>query len=116
MPPRSAKHWSRSLRKWTSCDWLAPQFVDIPAKKEVVLPKAPATWNWEKETGPLQAYVLFFAPGSKDSSEMRALVGAMQSANDSAVAKMQANKLRELIGRAKIDKVAAERLANRRQK
>jgi hypothetical protein len=89
----------------------APQFVDVPAKKEIVLPKAPAAWNWEKETGSLQAYVLFFAPGSRDSSEMRALIGAMQSTSDSAVAKMQANKLRELIGRAKIDRVAAERVA-----
>ena len=89
----------------------APQFVNVPAKKEVVLPKAPATWSWEKETGSLQAYVLFFAPGSKESSEIRTLVGAMQSTNDSAVTRMQANKLRELIGRAKFDKVAAERVA-----
>lgn len=95
----------QALTRW------APQFVDVPAKKEIVLPKAPATWSWEKETGSLQAYVFFFAPGSKDSAEIRALVGAMQSTNDGAVAKMQANKLRELIGRAKIDRVAAERVA-----
>ena len=89
----------------------APQFVDLSARKEVLLPKAPAVWNWEKATGPLEVYVLFFAPDSKDSAELRALVSAMQKMNDSAVTKLQANKLRELIGRAKIDKAAAERAA-----
>src|SRR5688572_12636461 len=89
----------------------APQFVDVSARKEVLLPKAPAVWNWEKETGPIEAYVLFFAPGSKNSAELRALVGAMQKMNDSGVTKLQTNKLRELIGRAKIDKAAAERTA-----
>jgi hypothetical protein len=89
----------------------APQFVEVPAKKEVVLPKAPAVWNWEKDTGPLEAYVLFFSPGSKDNAELRSLVGAMQNTNDSAITKLQTNKLRELIGRAKIDKAAAERAA-----
>jgi hypothetical protein len=88
-----------------------PQFVDVAARKEVLLPKSPAVWNWEKATGPLEAYVLFFAPGSKDSAEIRALVGAMQKTSDSAVTKLQTNKLRELIGRAKIDKAAAERAA-----
>jgi hypothetical protein len=88
-----------------------PQFVDVPARKEVLLPKAPAAWNWEKDTSPLEAYVLFLAPGSKDSIELRALVDAMQKTSDSAVTKLQTNKLRELIGRAKIDKVAAERAA-----
>lgn len=86
-----------------------PQFVDVSARKEVLLPKAPAVWNWEKPTGPLEAYVLFFAPGSKESAEIRALVGAMQKTSDSAITKLQTNKLRELIGRAKIDKAAAER-------
>lgn len=89
----------------------APQFVELSARKEVLLPKAPAVWNWENDTGPLEAYVLFFAPGSKDSAELRALVGAMQKMNDSAVTKLQTNKLRELIGRAKIDRAAAERAA-----
>jgi hypothetical protein len=89
----------------------APQFVDVSARKEVLLPKAPAMWNWEKATGPLEAYVLFFAPGSNDGAELRALVGAMQKMNDSGVTKLQTNKLRELIGRAKIDRAAAERAA-----
>lgn len=88
---------------------LPPQFVEVPVRNEVRLPKAPATWNWEKESGAIQVYVLFFAPGSKDGAELRALVGAMQSTKDSGVAKLQANKLRELIGRAKVDKAAAER-------
>lgn len=91
----------------------APQFVDLSPRKEVLLPKAPAVWNWEKASGPLEAYVLFFAPGSKDSAEIRALVAAMQKMNDSEVTKLQTNKLRELIGRAKIDKAAAERAAPR---
>ena len=91
----------------------APQFVDLSPRKEVLLPKAPAVWNWEKATGPLEAYVLFFAPGSKDSAELRALVGAMQKTSDSAVTKLQTNKLRELIGRAKIDRATAERAAPR---
>ena len=89
----------------------SPQFVDVSTRKEVLLPKAPAGWNWEKATGPLEAYVLFFAPGSKDSAELRGLVGAMQNTNDSAVTKLQTNKLRELIGRAKIDKAIAARAA-----
>jgi hypothetical protein len=88
-----------------------PQFVEVAAGKEVLLPKAPAVWNWEKTTGPLEAYVLFFAPDSRESAELRALVGAMQSASDSAVAKLQTNKLRELIGRAKIDRASASRAA-----
>ena len=87
----------------------APQFVDVSARKEVLLPRSPAVWNWEKPTGPLEAYVLFFAPGSKDGAELRALVGAMQKTSDSAVTKAQTNKLRELIGRAKIDKATAQR-------
>jgi hypothetical protein len=86
-----------------------PQFVDLSPRKEMLLPKTPAVWNWEKPTGPLEVYVLFFAPGSKDGAELRALVGAMQKTSDSAVTKAQTNKLRELIGRAKIDKAAAER-------
>jgi hypothetical protein len=89
----------------------APQFVELSARKEVLLPKAPIVWNWEKDTGALEAYVLFFAPGSKDGADLRALVGAMQKMNDSDVTKLQTNKLRELIGRAKIDKAAAERAA-----
>lgn len=88
-----------------------PQFVDVSARKEVLLPRAPTVWNWEKGTGPLEAYVLFFAPGSREAAELRALVGAMQKMSDSAVTKLQTNKLRELIGRAKIDKMAAERAA-----
>jgi hypothetical protein len=88
-----------------------PQFVELSARKEMLLPKAPAVWNWDKATGPLEAYVLFFAPGSKDSAELRALVGAMRNTSDSAVTKLQTSKLREFIGRAKIDKAAAERAA-----
>ena len=88
-----------------------PQFVAVPAEKEVLLPKAPAAWKWEKGEGAIEVYVLFFAPGSKDSAEIRALVSAMQGSKSAEVAKLQTNKLLELIGRAKVDKVAAEHAA-----
>jgi hypothetical protein len=86
-----------------------PQFVSVPARNEVLLPKPPAAWNWEKDAGPLEVDVLFFAPGSKDSAEIRSLVTAMQNMKGEAIAKMQTNKLRELIGGAKFDKAAAQR-------
>jgi hypothetical protein len=86
-----------------------PQFVDVAARNEVLLPRAPVSWTWEKDTGPIEAYVLFFAAGSKDSGEIRALVNAMQGTRDEAVLRLQGNKLRELIGRANVDKAAAQR-------
>lgn len=89
----------------------APQFVAVPAQSEVLLPKAPAAWKWEKGEGPIEVYVLFFAPGSKDSTEIKALVSAMQASRSAEVAKLQTNKLLELIGRAKVDKFAAEHAA-----
>ena len=81
-----------------------PQFVTVPAKTEMTLPKAPGTWNWEQDTGAIQGYVLFLAPGSKETAEIRSLVAAMQGAKDDAVMKMQAGKLRELIGRANMER------------
>jgi hypothetical protein len=86
-----------------------PQFVDVTARNEVLLPRAPVSWTWEKDTGPFEASVLFLAPGSKDGGEIRALVNAMQGTRDEAVLRLQGNKLRELIGRAKVDKAAAQR-------
>jgi hypothetical protein len=84
-----------------------PQFVQIAEQREVVVPKAPVAWSWEKETGPIELYVLVFAPGSKDGVELKTLVSAMQNLRSDAKAKLQTNKLRELIGRAKFDKARA---------
>jgi hypothetical protein len=86
-----------------------PQFVDLTAGAEVLLPKAPVSWSWEKDIGPIEIYVLFFASGSKEGGEIRGLVAAMQNSKDDGVAKLQGNKLRQLVGRAYVDKAAAQR-------
>jgi hypothetical protein len=86
--------------------WL-PQFVQIAPQREVVLPKAPGAWSWEKDNGPIDFHVLVFVPGSKDGAELKTLISAMQNRQSQAVARLQENKLRELIGRAKIDKARA---------
>jgi hypothetical protein len=52
---------------------------------------------------------LIFTPGSKEGAELRNLVEAMQNATAQKIADLQANKLRELIGRTKIDKLASDR-------
>ena len=83
-----------------------PQFVTLSAHNEVTLPKAPATWIWERDTGPIEGYVVFFAKGSKESGELRALVATMQGASNENVLKLQTSKLRELIGRANVDRSA----------
>jgi len=83
-----------------------PQFVTLSARNEITLPKAPTTWSWEKDTGPIEGYVVFFTKGSKESAEVRALVTAMQGAADGNVLKLQTSKLRELIGRANVDRSA----------
>lgn len=88
--------------------WL-PQFVQVAERNEVLLPKAPVAWDWEKDAGPLDLHVLIFSPGSKEGAELRTLVEAMQSAKTPKVEDLQANKLRELIGRAKVDKLASDR-------
>jgi hypothetical protein len=88
-------------------DWL-PQYVDLSPGKEALVPNAPVSWNWEKDTGPLEIYVLFLAPGSKEGGEIRGLVNAMQKVNDESIRKLQAGKLRELIGRMNFDKAAAQ--------
>ena len=86
-----------------------PQFVEVATGKEMQLPKAPVSWSWQKDAGTIEVYVLFFAPGSKDSAELRTLVTAMQSPKSDAVTKLQVNKLRELIGRAEVDKGTSDR-------
>lgn len=91
-----------------ACGW-PPQFVDVAAGREMELPRGPVSWKWEKDVGTIDVYVLFFAPGSKDGAELRTLVGAMQSPKSEAVMRLQVNKLRELIGRAKVDQGASDR-------
>ena len=41
--------------------WL-PQYVDLSPGKETLLPAKPVSWSWEKDTGPLEIFVLFFPP------------------------------------------------------
>jgi hypothetical protein len=86
----------------------APQFTQVAEWNEVAIPKAPLTWNWEKDMGAIEFYVLVFAPGSKEGAELQTLVSAMQNPRSEAVLKLQTNKLHELIGRAKIDKARAQ--------
>jgi hypothetical protein len=86
-----------------------PQFVTLAARNEVTLPKAPVAWNWEKDPGPIEGYVVFFAKGSKESAEVRALVAAIQGTTDDKVLRLQTSKLRELIGRANVDRSAQSR-------
>jgi hypothetical protein len=88
--------------------WM-PQYVSLDPGRETVAPKAPAFWNWEKDTGPLEIFVLFFAPGSKKGSEIRELVNAVRKATGASIIKLQGGKLRELIASANFDKEAARR-------
>ena len=88
-----------------------PQFVEMTARKEVLLPRAPITWDWTREAGPIELHALIFAPGSKESTELRSLVAAMQKPKTEAIARVQTNKLRELMGRATMDKSRPEPVA-----
>jgi hypothetical protein len=89
-------------------NWL-PQFVQVTERTEVLLPRAPVVWDWGKDVGPLELHVLIFAPGSKQVIELKTLVEAMQNAKTPKITDLQTNKLRELIGRAKVDKPALDR-------
>lgn len=86
--------------------WM-PQYVSLDPGRETLAPKAPALWNWEKDTGPLEIFVLFFAPGSQKGGEIRELVNAMRKATGASIIKLQGSKLRELIASANFDKEAA---------
>ena len=86
--------------------WL-PQYVDLSPGREALMPKAQASWSWVNNAGPLEIFVLFFAPGSKEGREIRELVNAMQKARGARIIKFQASRLRELIGNANFDKEAA---------
>jgi hypothetical protein len=86
--------------------WL-PQYIDVSPGKEVLVPKVSVSWNWVNNAGPLEIFVLFFAPSSKEGREIRELVNAMQKARGARIIKFQASRLRELIGKANFDKEAA---------
>jgi len=86
--------------------WL-PQYVVLGPEKETLLPKAPYSWSWEQSSDPLEIFVLFFPPGSKEGSEIRQLVSSMGKARSERLLEMQAAKLRELIGKVPFDKEAA---------
>jgi hypothetical protein len=83
------------------------QYVSLSPGKESVLPMAPGSWSWEKEIGPLEIFVLFFAPGSKEGTEIRDLARSMRMARSATLIKMQTTRLRELVGNANYEKEAA---------
>jgi hypothetical protein len=87
----------------------APQFAEVAQWHEALLPKGPVTWNWANDAGPIEFHVLIFAPGSKESAGLRRLVDAMQGTPNEKMAHLQADKLRELIGRVEAGKVVAAR-------
>jgi hypothetical protein len=62
-----------------------------------------------KDAVSLEIFVLFMAPGFKNGGEIRELVNAMAKARDVNIIKLQARKLRELIGSANFDMEAARR-------
>lgn len=86
--------------------WL-PQYVDLSPGKETLLPAKPVSWSLEPDAGPLEIFVLFFSPGSKEGSEIRELVNSTRKARGARLLGMQAAKLRELIGNVHFDKEAA---------
>ena len=89
--------------------WL-PQYVNLNPGREALVPKAPVSWSWEKDSGFLEIFVLFFAPGSQKGGEIRELLQAMGKARGANIIKLQSSKLRELIGSANIDEGVARRV------
>jgi hypothetical protein len=81
-------------------DW-RPQFIDLPQWEEVQLPEESAPWNWSQAQGPINIYVLFLHPSSKECHELKALMSAMLNPNVSReVLDRQSLKLRELATRS----------------
>lgn len=78
-----------------------PQIAQVPEEfEEIELPKAPISWDWSAASGAFDFYVLFLAPGFKETDEITKLVTAMQASKaDDRLLGMQTTKLRELIGR-----------------
>jgi hypothetical protein len=85
-----------------------PQLSEVPGEfEEILLPKSPTKWDWTAPSVPFDFYVLFLAPDSKEITEAKKLVDAMQNPNaDARVLALQTGKLKELIGRLAADKSA----------
>jgi hypothetical protein len=89
-----------------------PQCVELPQWEEMPLPKAPVTWPYVKNDEPLELYVLFFVPDSKEIGELKKLVQAMAEPKSAErLVRMQTNKLHELIGHAVSEKDRSKYLA-----
>lgn len=88
-----------------------PQLAEVPAEfEEILLPAAPSKWDWATASTPFDFYVLFLAPDSKETVEIKKLVDAMQNPKvDDRVLAMQTTKLKELIGRLVTDKDKANK-------
>lgn len=81
-------------------DW-RPQFVDLPQSEDVQLPETPIVWKWSAGSGPIDVYVLFLHPNSKDAHELKVLVTAMLNPNlERTLLDRQSVKLRELATRS----------------
>jgi hypothetical protein len=81
-------------------DW-RPQFVELPPWEETLLPEAPVAWKWSANSGPIDIYVLFLHPNSKDAHELKVLVTAMLSLSvEKTLLDRQSVKLRELATRS----------------
>lgn len=78
--------------------WL-PEFRPVVPRYEALMPKPPATWNWETKAGPVDIHVLVLPEKSQDKAEAEKLVTAMRNAKSPAVRHLQTAKLRELMGR-----------------
>jgi hypothetical protein len=88
-----------------------PQLAEVPAEfEEILLPMSPTKWDWTTTAAPFDFYVLFLTPDSKETSEIKKLVDAMQNPKvDDRVLAMQTTKLKELIGRLATDKDKANK-------
>jgi hypothetical protein len=88
-----------------------PQLAEVPAEfEEILLPAAPTRWEWTTASAPFDFYVVFVAPDSKETGEIKKLVDAMQNPKvDDRVLAMQTTKLKELIGRLATDKDKANK-------
>ena len=88
-----------------------PQLAEVPAEfEEILLPAAPAKWDWTTGSAAFDFYVLFLASDSKETGEIKKLVDAMQNPKvDDRVLALQTTKLKELIGRLATDKDKANK-------
>ena len=78
-----------------------PQFVELRPSEEIQVPETPVVWRWSEASAPINLYVLFLHPNSKDSRELKALVSAMLNPNVTReVLDRQGVKLRELATRS----------------